>query len=306
MEFNHKTVLLEETINFLNINPEGIYVDATLGGGGLSKQILYNLNEKGVLISLDVDKEAIEYCKDKLEHDDRIKIYNSNFIFIDEILKKEGIKKVDGICMDLGVSSYQIDNPERGFSYIHNGKLDMRMGQSGKSAYDVVNFYEEHKLSEIILKYGEERFHKNIARMICKRRKIKKIESTGELVKVIEEVVPRFSVGHSAKRTFQAIRIEVNNELKNLEIALEKCINLLKTGGRILVLSFHSLEDRIVKQKMKFWEKGCVCPKDFPICICGKTQQAKIINKKIIVSSNEEIEKNSRSKSAKLRICEKI
>lgn len=306
MNFNHKTVLLKETINFLNINPEGIYIDATLGGGGLSEHILHNLNKKGRLIALDIDKDAVEYCKEKFKYDDRIHIYNSNFIFIDEILKKEKIKVADGICMDLGVSSYQIDDFERGFSYIHNGKLDMRMGQSGKSAYDVVNFYKEGKLSEIILKYGEEKFHKRIAQMICRRRKIKKIESTEELVEIIEKVVPRFNLGHSAKRTFQAIRIEVNNELKNLEIALEKCIKLLKSGGRILVLSFHSLEDKIVKQKMKFWEKGCICPKDFPICVCGKIQQAKIINKKIIVPSDEEIEKNSRCRSAKLRVCEKI
>ena len=306
MKFNHKTVLLEETINFLKIDPEGIYVDATLGGGGLSEQILHNLNEKGKLISIDIDKEAIEYCQEKFKYEDRIKIYNSNFIFIDEILKEEKIEKVNGICMDLGVSSYQIDNPERGFSYIHNGKLDMRMGQSGTSAYDIVNFYEESRLSEVILKYGEEKFHKNIAKMICRQRKIKKIESTKELVEIIEKVVPRFNLGHSAKRTFQAIRIEVNDELKNLEITLDKCIKLLKTGGRILVLSFHSLEDKIVKQKMKFWEKECVCPKSFPVCVCSKIQQAKIINKKIIVSSDEEIKKNSRSKSAKLRICEKI
>ena len=298
--------MLEETINFLKIDPEGIYVDATLGGGGLSEQILHNLNEKGKLISIDIDKEAIEYCQEKFKYEDRIKIYNSNFIFIDEILKEEKIEKVNGICMDLGVSSYQIDNPERGFSYIHNGKLDMRMGQSGTSAYDIVNFYEESRLSEVILKYGEEKFHKNIAKMICRQRKIKKIESTKELVEIIEKVVPRFNLGHSAKRTFQAIRIEVNDELKNLEITLDKCIKLLKTGGRILVLSFHSLEDKIVKQKMKFWEKECVCPKSFPVCVCSKIQQAKIINKKIIVSSDEEIKKNSRSKSAKLRICEKI
>ena len=298
--------MLEETINFLNIDPEGIYVDTTLGGGGLSEQILHNLNEKGKLISIDIDKEAIEYCQEKFKYESRIKIYNSNFIFIDEILKKEKIEKVNGICMDLGVSSYQIDNPERGFSYIHNGKLDMRMGQSGTSAYDIVNFYEESRLSEVILKYGEEKFHKNIAKMICRQRKIKKIESTKELVEIIEKVVPRFNLGHSAKRTFQAIRIEVNDELKNLEITLDKCIKLLKTGGRILVLSFHSLEDKIVKQKMKFWEKKCICPGEFPICVCDKVQQAKIINKKIIVSSDEEIKKNSRSKSAKLRICEKI
>lgn len=306
MEFYHKTVLLKETIDFLNINPDGIYVDATLGAGGLSSKILENLSSKGTLISLDMDKDAIDYCKKKFINESRIRIFNSNFIFLDEVLSSLDISKVDGICIDLGVSSYQIDCPERGFSYIHNAPLDMRMSQSGKSAYDVVNFYEENRLSDIIWKYGEERFARDISRSICKTRKFKKIETTFELVDAIEKVVPKFKVGHSSKRTFQAIRIEVNSELKNLDIVLDKCIKLLKSGGRLLVLTFHSLEDRIVKQKMKFWGKDCLCPVKLPICTCKKIKEAKIINKKVIVPSKDEIINNSRCRSAKLRICEKV
>ena len=305
MEFKHTTVLLDETIEYLNIDPSGVYLDATLGAGGLSERILKELGPNGTLISVDIDKEAVDFCRNKFKNENRIKIYNSNFVFIDEILKNEGINKINGICIDLGVSSYQIDCPERGFSYIHNGRLDMRMGQSGITAYDVVNFYEENKLSDIIFKYGEEKNHRRIAREICKFRQNQKIESTFDLVKIIEKVVPKFKSGHSAKRTFQAIRIEVNNELNNLDITLDKCINLLRPGGRLLVLSFHSLEDRIVKQKMKYWEKSCICPPELPICKCDKIQQVRLINKKIITASSSEIEKNSRSKSAKLRICEK-
>ena len=306
MNFSHKTVLLDETIDFLNINPTGCYVDATLGAGGLSEKILECLGPIGLLVSIDVDKDAINFCKDKFKNENRIRIYNSNFVFLDEILQKENINLVDGICLDLGVSSYQIDCAERGFSYIHDGKLDMRMGKSGKSAYDVVNFYEESNLANIILKYGEDRNFKKIAHAICKFRKNKKIETTLELVNIIESVVPRFKSGHSAKKTFQALRIEVNNELKNLDITLDKCINLLKPGGRLVVLSFHSLEDRIVKQKMRFWEKRCVCPSEYPICICNKSQQAKLINRQVVIASDDEIIENSRSRSAKLRVCEKI
>ena len=306
MEFYHKTVLLKETIDFLNINPDGIYVDATLGAGGLSSKILENLSSRGVLVSLDVDKDAVDFCKKKFINKDRIRIFNSNFIFLDEVLSVLDISKVDGICIDLGVSSYQIDCPERGFSYLHNSRLDMRMSQSGKSAYDVVNFYEENRLSDVIWKYGEERFAKGISRSICKTRKFKKIETTFELVEAIEKVVPKFKAGHSAKRTFQAIRIEVNDELKNLDIVLNKCIKFLKIGGRLLVLTFHSLEDRIVKQRMRFWEKDCLCPVKSPICTCNKIKEAKIINRKVIVPSKDEVINNSRCKSAKLRICEKV
>ena len=208
--------------------------------------------------------------------------------------------------MDLGVSSHQIDCAERGFSYIHDAPLDMRMGQSGTSAYDIVNFTEESKLSNIIHEFGEEKFAKLIAKSVCRRRKIKKIETTRELVEIIQSVVPKRFSGHPAKKTFQAIRISVNNELENLDILLDNCVKLLSSGGRLAALSFHSLEDRIVKQKMKFWEKACICPPNAPICTCSKKKEAFVINKKAITANGSEIKNNPRSKSAKLRVCEKI
>lgn len=305
MNFHHKAVLLRETIDFLNINSDGLYVDATLGAGGLSSEILKHLGSGGNLISLDIDKEAIDFCKSKFKNESKIHIFNSNFIFIDEVLRRLDISEVDGICLDLGVSSYQIDCPERGFSYIHNAPLDMRMNRLGISAYDVVNFYDEKSLARIIWKYGEEKFAKLISKSICKFRKLKKMKTTFDLVEAIEQVVPRFTSGHSSKRTFQAIRIEVNNELKNLDIVLDKCIKLLKLKGRLLVITFHSLEDRIVKQKMKFWEQECICPSGLPICVCNKKKIANVITKKVVTSSKDEIAKNPRCKSAKLRVCEK-
>lgn len=302
--------MLNETINFLNIKSSGVYIDATLGGGGLSENIIKKLDNNGKIIAIDIDKDAIEYCKKKfakeLENKKRIQIFNCNFIEIPEILKKSKINKVNGICMDLGVSSHQIDCASRGFSYMHDAYLDMRMGQNGKSAYDIVNFTEENKLSNIIWQFGEEKFAKLIAKAICRKRKIKKIETTLELVDIIQNVVPKRFSGHPAKKTFQAIRIFVNKELENLDIALDNCIKLLSTGGRLAVLSFHSLEDRIVKQKMKFWEKNCICPSVSPICVCKKRQEAVIINKKAITASGSEVEINPRSKSAKLRVCEKV
>ena len=304
--FYHKTVLINETINLLNVKESGVYVDATLGGGGLSQEILNRLGNRGKLISIDVDQDAIDYCKQKFNGDPRIQIFHSNFIDLDKILSSLKINSVDGICMDLGVSSHQIDCPERGFSYMKDAPLDMRMGKTGKSAYDMVNFTEEEKLSAIIWKYGEEKFSKLIAKSICKSRKLKKIETTFDLVNAIEKVVPKYKFGHSAKKTFQAIRIYVNNELENLDIALDKCIKLLNKNGKLLVLSFHSLEDRIVKQKMQFWAKKCVCPEKSPICTCNKKQEAVLLNKKVITASETEIENNPRSKSAKLRVCQKI
>ena len=302
--------MLNETINFLNIKSSGVYIDATLGGGGLSENILKKLDNNGKIIAIDIDKDAINYCKEKfakeLENNKRIQIFNCNFIEMPEILKELKINKVDGICMDLGVSSHQIDCASRGFSYMHDAYLDMRMGQNGKNAYDIINFTEESKLSNIIWQFGEEKFAKLIAKAICKRRKIKKIETTLELVDIIQSVVPKRFSGHPAKKTFQAIRIFVNKELENLDIALDNCIKLLGTGGRLAVLSFHSLEDRIVKQKMRFWEKDCICPSASPICICKKKQEAVIINKKAVTASSSEVKENPRSKSAKLRVCEKI
>lgn len=302
--------MLNETINFLNIKSSGVYIDATLGGGGLSENILKKLDNNGKIIAIDIDKDAINYCKEKfakeLGNNKRIQIFNCNFIEMPEILKELKINKVDGVCMDLGVSSHQIDCASRGFSYMHDAYLDMRMGQNGKNAYDIINSTEESKLSNIIWQFGEEKFAKLIAKAICKRRKIKKIETTLELVDIIQSVVPKRFSGHPAKKTFQAIRIFVNKELENLDIALDNCIELLGTGGRLAVLSFHSLEDRIVKQKMRFWEKDCICPSASPICICKKKQEAVIINKKAVTASSSEVKENPRSKSAKLRVCEKI
>ena len=302
----HKTVMLDETLNLLNIKSGGTYIDATLGGGGLSGEILKKLDNNGRLIAIDIDKDAIDYCKEKFKNEKKILIFNCNFTEISEVLKELKINKVDGICVDLGVSSHQIDCAERGFSYIHDAPLDMRMGQSGASAYDIVNFTEESKLSNIIHGFGEEKFAKLIAKSVCRRRKIKKIETTRELVEIIQSVVPKRFSGHPAKKTFQAIRISVNNELENLDILLDNCVKLLSSGGRLAVLSFHSLEDRIVKQKMKFWEKTCICPPNAPICTCSKKKEAFVINKKAITSSSSEIKNNPRSKSAKLRVCEKI
>lgn len=302
----HKTVMLDETLNLLNIKSGGTYIDATLGGGGLSGEILKKLDNSGRLIAIDIDKDAIDYCKEKFKNEKKIRIFNCNFTEIPEILKELKINKVDGICVDLGVSSHQIDCAERGFSYIHDAPLDMRMGQSGASAYDIVNFTEESKLSNIIHEFGEEKFAKLIAKSVCRRRKIKKIETTRELVEIIQSVVPKRFSGHPAKKTFQAIRISVNNELENLDILLDNCVKLLSSGGRLAALSFHSLEDRIIKQKMKFWEKTCICPPNAPICTCSKKKEAVIINKKTITASSSELKNNPRSKSAKLRVCEKI
>ena len=304
--FYHKTVMLNETLNLLNIKSGGTYIDATLGGGGLSGEILKKLDNNGRLIAIDIDKDAIDYCKEKFKNEKKIQIFNCNFTEISEVLKELKINKVDGICVDLGVSSHQIDCAERGFSYIHDAPLDMRMGQSGTSAYNIVNFTEESKLSNIIHEFGEEKFAKLIAKSVCRRRKIKKIETTRELVEIIQSVVPKRFSGHPAKKTFQAIRISVNNELENLDILLDNCIKLLSSGGRLAALSFHSLEDRIVKQKMKFWEKACICPPNAPICTCSKKKEVFVINKKAITANGSEIKNNPRSKSAKLRVCEKI
>lgn len=306
MIFFHKTVLIDDTIRGLNIFPDGTYVDATLGGGGLSEEILKRLGKKGRLIAIDIDPEAVEYCKTKFEKYENIGIVNSNFANIDSILNGFGICLVDGIAMDLGVSSHQIDCVERGFSYMHDAPLDMRMSKDGVSAYDIVNFMSEEDLCSLIWKFGEEKFSKRIARLICQFRNKKKIHSTLELANIIKNAVPNSGKGNPCKRTFQALRIAVNKELENLETALDKCLKVLNKGGRLAVLSFHSLEDRIVKDKMKFWSKDCVCPEDSPICVCDKKKEVKIITKKVIVPSKDEMSSNSRSKSAKLRICEKI
>lgn len=310
MEFKHVSVLLNECLENLNIKEDGIYVDCTLGGAGHSSEILKRLNKKGRLIGIDQDMDAINAAKSRLKDYENVTYVHNNFYNIDSILNELQIEKVDGILMDLGVSSYQLDQGDRGFSYMHDAPLDMRMNrESSKSAYEVVNNYEEAKLYEIIRNYGEEKFSKRIAAFIVEKREDKPIETTFELVEVIKAAIParfRRDGPHPAKRTFQAIRIEVNNELGILEKTIEDGIRRLKKHGRMDIITFHSLEDRIVKTKFKKLQDPCECPKEFPICVCGKTPEIKIITKKPIEASDDELEINPRSRSAKLRVAEKL
>lgn len=310
MQFNHFSVMLDESIDSLNIKQEGIYVDCTLGGGGHSSKILDGLNNTGRLIGIDQDQYAIDYCRQKFSGYDNISFVQDNFKNIDLILKMIGIEKVDGILMDLGVSSYQIDTDDRGFSYIRNGKLDMRMDTSQSfSAYDIINGYDGEKLSYIFKVYGEEKYHRRIANKIVESRKLNKISTTHDLVKLIDDVIPKFEIkkrGHLSKKVFQALRIEVNGELEILEKAIIDAINHLNVGGRISIITFHSLEDRIVKNTFNYLATECVCPKDFPVCRCEKKKEISIINKKPVLPSGTELSKNSRSASAKLRVAEKL
>ena len=310
MEFKHKPVLLNECIEGLNIKPDGIYVDGTLGGAGHSKEILKRLDKnKGILIGIDRDEEALQAAKQNLSEYENVKYVHGNHDNIKEILESLKIDKVDGILLDLGVSSYQLDERNRGFSYLGSNELDMRMDKSQRlTAMEVVNNYKEEHLANIIYEYGEERFSRNIARNICIERRKKKIETTDELVKIIEKSIPKSKQkdGHPAKRTFQAIRIEVNNEIKPLYNTVMDCIDCLKPQGRLCIITFHSLEDRAVKNAMLDAKGKCICPSDLPYCMCGAKSLGKIITRKPIVASLEEQEQNSRSKSAKLRIFEKI
>ena len=309
MEFKHKPVLLNECIQGLNIKKEGIYVDGTLGGAGHSKEILRNLSEKGLLIGIDRDEEALKAAKQNLSEYKNVKYIHGNHDDIKEILEEIGIEKVDGILLDLGVSSYQLDERNRGFSYLGENELDMRMDKSqALMAKIVVNTYKEEDLANIIYEYGEERFSRSIAKNICNYRKQKQIETTKELVEIIEKSIPKSKQndGHPAKRTFQAIRIEVNNEIKPLEKTISDCIDCLNSEGRLCVITFHSLEDRAVKNAFNKAKGICTCPKDLPYCVCGAKELGKIINKKPIVASEEEQLENTRSKSAKLRIFEKM
>ena len=308
MEFKHKSVLLQECIEGLNIKENGIYVDGTLGGAGHSSEILKKLSSKGKLIGIDRDEEALKAAKERLKEYENVVYLHGNHDDIKELLKSIQINKVDGILLDLGVSSYQLDERTRGFSYMGEATLDMRMDKTQElTAKDVVNDYTEEKLSRIIEEYGEERFAKNIAKNIVKERQISPIETTMQLVDIIKKSIPisKQKDGHPAKRTFQAIRIEVNNEIEPLKETIRNCIECLKPEGRLCVITFHSLEDRAVKQAYSDAEGKCTCPKDLPYCVCGYHSEGKIINKKPIVASKEEQEENSRSKSAKLRIFEK-
>ena len=308
MEFKHKPVLLEETINGLNIKQNGIYVDGTLGGAGHSKEILKQLSSKGLLVGIDRDEEALKAAKENLKEFQNVKYIHGNHDEITEILESLEIKEVDGILLDLGVSSYQLDERNRGFSYLGNNELDMRMDKTQPlTAKKVVNTYSEEKLANIIYEYGEERFSRQIAKNICEERKQKEIVTTKQLVEIIEKSIPKSKQndGHPAKRTFQAIRIEVNDEIKPLYNTVRNCIKLLKPGGRLCIITFHSLEDRAVKNAYIDAQGKCTCPKDLPYCVCGAISEGKIINKKPIIATEKEQEENSRSKSAKLRIFEK-
>jgi 16S rRNA (cytosine1402-N4)-methyltransferase len=312
MEFGHKPVMLDECMEGLAVKPDGIYVDCTLGGGGHSLEIAKRLTDGGRLIAIDKDADALKFASERLkDYKDKITFVKSDFKNAAKVLDDLNIDKVDGVLMDLGVSSWQIDNFDRGFSYrSRDSRLDMRMdAEQSLSAYEVVNDYGEEQLYKIIRDYGEENFAKKIAFNICKYRQVKPIETTGELIDVIERSMPpksRFASGHPAKRTFQAIRIEVNAELDGLDGFLEEITDRLKVGGRIAVITFHSLEDRIVKQKFKWLEKDCICPPKTPICICGKVAKLKLITNKPIVAGETEKKENSRSQSAKLRVAEKI
>ena len=311
MTFKHKSVLLEETIDSLNIKPDGIYVDGTLGGGGHASQVCQRLNSHGRLIGIDQDGAAILAASQRLkEYEDKVLIVRSNYQEIKQVLKELGIQKADGIYLDLGVSSYQFDTAERGFSYRADAPLDMRMDlRRTETAADIVNEYSEMDLYHIIRDYGEEKFAKNIAKHVVKARQEKRIETTGELVEIIKAAIPmkmRAVGGHPAKKTFQALRIEVNHELEVLENSIDTMIELLNQGGRLCIITFHSLEDRIVKQRFRENENPCVCPPDFPACVCGRTSKGKVITRKPIIPTERETEENKRSKSSKLRVFERV
>lgn len=311
MEFKHISIMFEDCMRLLNIKENGIYVDGTLGGGGHSLGICERLSANGRLIGIDRDLEAIAAAKQRLEnHVGKTTFVNSNYASVKEILAELGISAIDGALLDLGVSSYQLDNPERGFSYMHNAPLDMRMNtRDGFSAYNLVNEYSEKELTRVIRDYGEERWASRIASFIVNSRKNAPIKTTFELNDIIKAAIPasaRKDGGHPSKRTFQAIRIEVNGEIEKLEKALTDFFDVLAPSGRLAVITFHSLEDRIVKQLFAKLSTGCTCPPSFPICVCGNVPKGKVLTKKPIVASSDEISFNSRSKSAKLRGIEKL
>ena len=310
MEFVHKSVLLKETIDGLKIKPDGIYVDGTLGGGGHASEVARRLSDKGSIIGIDQDAAAIEAAGIRLkDFGEKVTIVRSNYCDMKSQLGKLGIDKVDGIVLDLGVSSYQLDTAERGFSYREDAPLDMRMDRRQKmTARDIVNDYEERELYRVIRDYGEDKFAKNIAKHIVAARQKAPIETTGQLTEIIRASIPmkfQKKSGHPAKRTFQAIRIELNQELEVIKNSLDAMIDLLNPGGRLCIITFHSLEDRIVKSAFRKNENPCTCPSDFPVCVCGKISKGSIITRKPILPSKEEMEENSRAKSAKLRIFER-
>ena len=311
MEFSHYSVLLQETIDELHIRPDGIYVDGTLGGGGHAFQVCSRLNEKGHFYGIDQDAAAIEAAGERLRcFGNQVTIIRSNYCQMVEELKARGVTGVDGIVLDLGVSSYQLDEADRGFTYREDAALDMRMDQrQEKTARDIVNGYSEMELYRVIRDYGEDKFAKNIAKHIVQAREKKPVETTGELVEIIKAAIPakiRMQKGHPAKQTFQAIRIELNRELEVLRDSLDDMIDFLNPGGRICIITFHSLEDRIVKNAFRTNEHPCTCPPDFPVCVCGKVSKGRVVTRKPVLPGEKELEENSRSKSAKLRVFERI
>lgn len=311
MTFSHTSVLLYETVDSLNIRPDGIYVDGTLGGGGHASLVLSRLGEQGRLIGLDQDADAIAAAGERLkEYGDRVTVIRTNYENIKDALASQGISGADGIYLDLGVSSYQLDTADRGFTYREDdASLDMRMDQRNtQTAKDIVNGYSEMELYRIIRDYGEDRFAKNIAKHIVKARQEKEIETAGELTEIIKAAIPakvRATGGHPSKRTFQAIRIELNRELQVLEQSIDTMIDLLNPGGRLSIITFHSLEDRIVKNKFRENENPCICPPEFPVCMCGRKSKGRVVTRKPVLPSEEELAANKRSKSAKLRVFEK-
>lgn len=306
MKFSHKSVLLNETIENLNIKEDGIYADLTLGKGGHSKEILKKLSPKGLLIGLDQDKDAIKAARENLKDFSNVLYFNENFENIENVLDEAGFNRIDGALMDIGVSSYQIDNGDRGFSYMKDGPLDMRMNEDNElTAKQIVNDYSLDELWEIFSKYGEERYSKTIAKAIVDYRKMHEINTTLQLRNIVMKSV-NTNEAHPEKRVFQALRIEVNRELEVLENTLEKIVDRLNKNGRLCVITFHSLEDRIVKNKFKEMSKKCICPPDFPVCVCKHEKKVKLISKKPILPKKEELKVNSRSHSAKLRVCERI
>ena len=310
MEFNHVSVLLNECLEALNIKEDGIYVDCTLGGAGHSSQIVKRLSKNGRLIGIDQDRDALRAAGERLQNFSNVTLVHNNFHNIGAILEELGVEKVDGILMDLGVSSYQLDEGERGFSYMKDAPLDMRMNRENNfSAYDVVNDYSEEELYRIIRDYGEEKFAKRIANFIVNKRSEKNIETTLELVEIIKDAIPakaRREGPHPAKRTFQAIRIEVNSELSILNKAIEDGVNKLNSGGRMAIITFHSLEDRIVKNKFRDLAVSCRCPKEFPVCICGEKAKVKVISRKAIEPSKQHIEENPKTTSQKLKVIKNL
>lgn len=308
MEFQHKPVLFDETIDSLNIRPDGIYIDGTAGGGGHSQAIADRLTT-GRLLAIDQDPDAIRTVTERFLGNPNVIIHRANFSEMAEVAQTLRLAPVDGVLLDIGVSSYQLDTPERGFSYHYDAPLDMRMSQEGSSAKDLVNSLSWQELAQIISRYGEDKSARSIAKGIVKAREEAPIETTLQLAEIIKASVPaavRRESGHPARKTFQALRIVVNGELDRLSQGLDAAFGLLKPGGRLAVITFHSLEDRIVKQRMAAWCTGCTCPPDFPVCVCGKTPQAELLYKKGLAPGEEELEQNPRSRSARLRVCIKL